>query len=154
MQKIYITYRGGFSPPARVLTKNNEMVSIRQKNTGPSRHAKNQSIQIIEPQMTGPLSLKPLQNNTMRGLCMDSSLNGQLKPSRNDIKFLSDAYLEISVTLKLRTPVHFSCDTRTIRACGLHLSHKLRCYTRISGPEKSHINTREKISYFFPRVLI
>ena len=104
--------------------------------------------------MTGPLSLKPLQNNTLRGLCVDSSLIGQLKPSWNDIKFLSDGYLEISVTLKLRTPVHFSCDTRTIRACGLHLSHKLRCYTRISGPEKSHINTREKISYFFPRVLI
>ena len=30
-----------------------------------------------------------------------------------------------------------------------HLSHKLRCYTRISGPEKSCNNTREKISYFF-----
>ena len=29
------------------------------------------------------------------------------------------------------------------------LSHKLRCYTRISRPEKSRNNTREKISYFF-----
>ena len=29
------------------------------------------------------------------------------------------------------------------------LSHKLRCYRRISGPEKSRSNTREKISYFF-----
>ena len=29
------------------------------------------------------------------------------------------------------------------------LSHKLRCYTVISGPEKSRNNTREKISYFF-----
>ena len=29
-----------------------------------------------------------------------------------------------------------------------HLSHKLRCYTRISGPEKSCNNTREKMSYF------
>ena len=29
------------------------------------------------------------------------------------------------------------------------LSHKLRFYTRISGPEKSRNNTREKISYFF-----
>ena len=29
------------------------------------------------------------------------------------------------------------------------LSHKLRCYTRISGPGKSRNNTREKISYFF-----
>ena len=28
------------------------------------------------------------------------------------------------------------------------LSHKLRCYTGISGPEKSRSNTREKISYF------
>ena len=28
------------------------------------------------------------------------------------------------------------------------LSHKLRCYTRISGPEKSPNNTREKVSYF------
>ena len=26
----------------------------------------------------------------------------------------------------------------------LHLSHKLRCYTAISGPEKSRNNTREK----------
>ena len=33
------------------------------------------------------------------------------------------------------------------------LSHKLRCYTGISGPEKSCNNTREKISYFL-RVLI
>ena len=29
------------------------------------------------------------------------------------------------------------------------LSHKLRCYTGISGLEKSRNNTREKISYFF-----
>ena len=29
------------------------------------------------------------------------------------------------------------------------LSHKLRCYTGISGPEKSRNNTSEKISYFF-----
>ena len=29
------------------------------------------------------------------------------------------------------------------------LSHKLRCYTGISGPEKSRNNTREKISFFF-----
>ena len=29
------------------------------------------------------------------------------------------------------------------------LSHKLRCYTRISGPKKSRKNTREKISYSF-----
>ena len=31
----------------------------------------------------------------------------------------------------------------------LYLSRKLRCYTDISGPEKSRNNTREKISYFF-----
>ena len=31
----------------------------------------------------------------------------------------------------------------------LYLSHKLRCYTRISGPKKSRNNIREKISYFF-----
>ena len=30
-----------------------------------------------------------------------------------------------------------------------NLSHKLRCYTEISGPGKSRSNTREKISYFF-----
>ena len=30
-----------------------------------------------------------------------------------------------------------------------HLSHKLRCYTGISDPEKSRNNTREEISYFF-----
>ena len=29
------------------------------------------------------------------------------------------------------------------------LSHKLRCYTRISGPKKSRNNPREKISYSF-----
>ena len=35
------------------------------------------------------------------------------------------------------------------------LSHKLRCYTGISGPEKSRSNTREKnILFYFPRVLI
>ena len=30
-----------------------------------------------------------------------------------------------------------------------YLSHKLQCYTGISGPVKSRNNTREKISYFF-----
>ena len=30
-----------------------------------------------------------------------------------------------------------------------HLSHKLRCYTGISDPEKSRNNTREEIWYFF-----
>ena len=29
------------------------------------------------------------------------------------------------------------------------LSHKLRCYTGISGPKKSRNNTRGKILYFF-----
>ena len=29
------------------------------------------------------------------------------------------------------------------------LSHKLRCYTGISGPKKSRNNTSDKISYFF-----
>ena len=32
------------------------------------------------------------------------------------------------------------------------LSHKLRCYTGISGSEKSRNNTSEKISYFFTSV--
>ena len=31
-------------------------------------------------------------------------------------------------------------------------SHKLRCYTGISGSEKSRNNTCEKISYFFTSV--
>ena len=31
----------------------------------------------------------------------------------------------------------------------LYLSHKLRCYTGISGPEKSCNNTCGKISFFF-----
>ena len=30
-----------------------------------------------------------------------------------------------------------------------HLLHKLRCYTRISGPEKRRNNTREKICYLW-----
>ena len=30
----------------------------------------------------------------------------------------------------------------------MYLSHKLRCYTENSGPEKNRNNTREKISYF------
>ena len=30
----------------------------------------------------------------------------------------------------------------------MYLSHKLRCYTEISGPEKNRNNTREKILYF------
>ena len=31
----------------------------------------------------------------------------------------------------------------------IYFSHKLRCYTGISGPEKSRNNISEKISYFF-----
>ena len=31
----------------------------------------------------------------------------------------------------------------------IYFSHKLRCYTGISGPEKSRSNISEKISYFF-----
>ena len=34
----------------------------------------------------------------------------------------------------------------------IYFSHKLRCYTGISGPEKSRNNTRKKISYFFTLV--
>ena len=34
------------------------------------------------------------------------------------------------------------------------LSHKLRCYTGISCPEKSCNNAREKVSYFFTCVVI
>ena len=33
-----------------------------------------------------------------------------------------------------------------------NLSHKLRCYAGISGPEKSRNSTGEKISYLFTRV--
>ena len=34
----------------------------------------------------------------------------------------------------------------------MYLSHKLRCYTEISGSEKSRNDARKKISYFFTRV--
>ena len=34
----------------------------------------------------------------------------------------------------------------------IYLSHKLRCYTEISGFEKSRNDARKKISYFFTRV--
>ena len=46
----------------------------------------------------------------------------------------------------------YGCVARKISLSSIqskYLSHKLRCYTRISGPEKSRNNTREKISYFF-----
>ena len=39
--------------------------------------------------------------------------------------------------------------------CGkVFLSHKLRYYTSLSGPEKSRNNTRDKNIVFFLRVLI
>ena len=38
---------------------------------------------------------------------------------------------------------------QNINETSYFLSHKPRCYTRISGPEKSHNNSREKKSYFF-----
>ena len=34
-------------------------------------------------------------------------------------------------------------------ANNIYLSHKLRCYAGISGPEKSRNNTHEEMSYFF-----
>ena len=37
----------------------------------------------------------------------------------------------------------------TGNVCYIVLSHKLRCYIRISGPKKGRNKTREKISYFF-----
>ena len=40
-----------------------------------------------------------------------------------------------------------NCEGLSI--CYRHLSYKPRCYRRISSPEKSRNNTREKISYFF-----
>ena len=40
-------------------------------------------------------------------------------------------------------------DFRETSARTTYLSHKLRCHTKISGPEKSSNKTREKISYFF-----
>ena len=43
----------------------------------------------------------------------------------------------------------FPIATFLKRGVYLYLSYKLRCYTRISSPEKSRNNTREKIRYFF-----
>ena len=45
--------------------------------------------------------------------------------------------------------VFVSYNIKTGRIFIYHLSHKLRCYTGISGSENSRNNTREKISYFF-----
>ena len=45
---------------------------------------------------------------------------------------------------------NFDTGDRKGKGCDkVDLSHKLRCYTGISGPEKSRNNTREKIRYFF-----
>ena len=42
-----------------------------------------------------------------------------------------------------------SLTSESERPCNiLYLSHKLRCYTRISSPEENRNNTREKIRYF------
>ena len=40
--------------------------------------------------------------------------------------------------------IHFVHNPSNL-SCFFILSHKLRCYTVISGPEKSRKNTREKI---------
>ena len=58
------------------------------------------------------------------------------------------------------TPGSFQCSCKPgfigdghncegLSICYRHLSYKPRCYRRISSPEKSRNNTREKISYFF-----
>ena len=47
---------------------------------------------------------------------------------------------------------HFRCNCHRMALyfrSYIFLSHKLRCYRRISGLEKSRKNKREKISYFF-----
>ena len=49
--------------------------------------------------------------------------------------------------------VHIQIATFLKKGCiYMYLSHKLRCYTEISGSEKSRNDARKKISYFFTRV--
>ena len=38
---------------------------------------------------------------------------------------------------------------KMLNSLWIHLSHKLQCYTGISGPEHSRNNTREKYIVFF-----
>ena len=73
----------------------------------------------------------------------------------HEIKFFSQAGPRSRESIKWRISLFFTREELRIvlfhpwSVCYSYLSHKLRCYTGISGPEKNRNNTREKISYFF-----
>ena len=57
---------------------------------------------------------------------------------------LVNTYVKLQMSVEIALPAFSSLYS----VSDYYLSLKLRCFTRISGPEKSRNNTREKISYF------
>ena len=58
---------------------------------------------------------------------------------------LVNTYVKLQMSVEIALPAFSSLYS----VSDYYLSLKLRCFTRISGPEKSPNNTREKISYFW-----
>ena len=57
---------------------------------------------------------------------------------------LVNTYVKLQMSVEIALPAFSSLYS----VSDYYLSLKLQCFTRISGPEKSRNNTREKISYF------
>ena len=85
----------------------------------------------------------------IRCLCFDSP-NRLVKIRHNFKKYSVIALIKTSNKIFLvKTLILITVDMLSKGRIKHNLSYKLRCYTGISGPEKSRNNTREKISYFF-----
>ena len=89
----------------------------------------------------------------IRCLCFDSP-NRLVKILHNLKKYSVIAHIKTSNKILLvKTLILITVDTLSKERIKHNLSHKLRCYTGISGPEKCRNNTHEKYR-IFSRVLI
>ena len=89
----------------------------------------------------------------IRCLCFDSP-NRLVKIRHNLKKYSVIAHIKTSNKILLvKTLILITVDTLSKERIKHNLSHKLRCYTGISGPEKCRNNTHEKYR-IFSRVLI
>ena len=92
------------------------------------------NLHLLNSVLVNPLNLRNVWDENRR--YEESHSLKQVSENNKGGKFLKKNWL-------------WCCVGGRVSQGNLVLSYKLRCYTRISSPEKSRDNTREKLRYFF-----
>ena len=92
------------------------------------------NLHLLNSVLVNPLNLRNVWDENRRD--EESHSLKQVSENNKGGKFLKKNWL-------------LCCVGGRVSQGNLVLSYKLRCYTRISSPEKSRDNTREKLRYFF-----